>query len=73
LYGLTTEQLIETASRLRVTGDLADPAQATKLALRRLAQRCQHLNAEITATDTRRCWLIERESASRSQKHVSAP
>jgi transposase len=59
LTGLTTDQLIDAASRLRRTtqraasaDQLADPTQATRLALRRLAQRCQQLTAEITAADT---------------------
>jgi transposase len=61
LTGLTTDQLIDAASRLRRTtgatqqsavDQLADATQATRLALRRLAQRCQQLTAEITAADT---------------------
>jgi transposase len=49
--GLTTDQLVETAATLRPTGDLTDPVQATKTALRRLARRCQHLTEEITDAD----------------------
>ena len=36
LRGLTTGTLIETCARMRPTGDLANPVQATKAALRRL-------------------------------------
>jgi transposase len=54
LAGLRGKKLVETAAALRPhrdTADLADPVQATKLALRRLAHRCRNLDAEITAAD----------------------
>lgn len=51
-------QLIETCARLRPTQDLADPAQAVKTALRRLARRCQHLSEEIAEADAELCALI---------------
>ena len=38
-------------ARLRPTTELADPEQATKVALRRLARRHQHLTQEITEAD----------------------
>ncbi|MFG1812599.1 transposase [Kribbella sp. NPDC049174] len=40
LTGLRGARLVQAAAALRPSGDLTDPAQATKLALRRLAQRC---------------------------------
>ena len=43
--------LINACARLRVTGPLADPQQATKVALRRLARRHQQLTEEILAAD----------------------
>lgn len=52
LSGLTTDQLIKHAAALRPTGDLTDPIQATKTALRRLARRYQHLTEQITDADT---------------------
>jgi transposase len=51
LVGLRGAKLVHAAAALRPTGDLADPVQATKLALRRLAARCHQLNTEITAAD----------------------
>jgi transposase len=44
----TTAALITACTRLRPSADLADPAQATKHALRRLARRYQQLTAEVT-------------------------
>lgn len=41
LRGLTPGTLIDTCARLRPTADLADPVQATKAALHRLARRHQ--------------------------------
>jgi transposase len=52
LAALTTDQLVDTAATLRATGDLTNPVQATKTALRRLARRCQYLTGEITDADT---------------------
>lgn len=49
LRHLTTRGLIDTCARLRPTGPLADPEQATKVALRRLGHRYQHLSEEILA------------------------
>jgi transposase len=51
LRHLSTAAVIDTCARLRPTGPLTDPEQATKLALRRLARRHQHLTEEITAAD----------------------
>ena len=44
--------LIATCARLRPGADLADPEQACKTALRRLARRHQHLTQEIREADT---------------------
>jgi transposase len=52
LAGLSGAALIRAAAALAPAGDLADPAAATRLALARLAARCQHLSAEIRAADT---------------------
>jgi len=51
LRHLTTTTLVAACARLRPGADIADPAQATKTALRRLAHRHQHLSEEITAAD----------------------
>lgn len=51
LRHLNTRDLIDTCTRLRPSGPLADPEQATKLALRRLARRHQYLSEEILAAD----------------------
>lgn len=48
LRHLTTAALIATCARLRPAAELADPEQATKTALRRLARRHQHLSEEIS-------------------------
>ncbi len=52
LRTLSITALIVACARLRPTTDLADPEQATKTALRRLARRHQHLTEEITEADT---------------------
>lgn len=52
LRPLRTTGLIAACARLRPTTDLADPEQATKTALRRLARRHQHLTEEITEADS---------------------
>ena len=51
LRHLSTTVLITTCANLRPTNDLADPVQATKAALRRLARRHQNLSKEITEAD----------------------
>ena len=51
LAGLRGAKLVQAAAALGPSSDLGDPAQATKLALRRLAQRCHHLDAEIAAAN----------------------
>jgi transposase len=54
LAGLRGNKLVKATAALRPSRDpaaLADPIQATKLALRRLAQRCRQLDAEIAAAD----------------------
>lgn len=52
LRTLSTTGLIVACARLRPTTQLADPEQATKTALRRLARRHQHLTQEITEADS---------------------
>jgi len=52
LRGLNVKQLIATCANLRPDRtDTATPATATKIALRSLARRHQHLSAEITDLD----------------------
>ncbi len=50
--------LIATCAALRPTTDLADPEQATRTALRRLARRHQYLSQEITDADSEPHTLI---------------
>jgi len=52
LRHLSTTTLVAACARLRPGADIADPDQAIKTALRRLARRHQHLSEEITAADT---------------------
>jgi len=49
---LKTPVLVQACARLRSNGPLSDPAQALKVALRRLARRYQHLTGEIKDADT---------------------
>jgi transposase len=58
LRDLTAGALIETCARLRPTTDLADPVQATKAALRRLARRHQQLSEEIRELDAELAPLV---------------
>ncbi len=51
LGGLNRKALVDTCAALRPGLDLADPVQATKKALRRLARRCLELAAEIAEAD----------------------
>ena len=52
LRHLSPTTLISSCARLRPGADLADPQQAVKTALRRLARRHQHLTEEIHDADT---------------------
>jgi transposase len=51
LAGLTGSRLVKAAAALRPGFDMTDPITGTKLALRRLARRCQHLALEIREAD----------------------
>jgi transposase len=51
LAGLTTAVLIPACLALAPTGPVADPAQAVRLVLRRLARRYQFLSTEIRLAD----------------------
>lgn len=51
LRQLSPTLLIVTCARLRPAADLADPEQAVKTALRRLARRHQHLSEEVRDAD----------------------
>jgi transposase len=51
LRRLPTAQLLARLARSRPTGDLADPAHAARIALRRLARRHHNLSQEITEAD----------------------
>ena len=59
LTGLGSTTLIATCARLR-PGDLTDPIQGVKAALRRLARRCQLLDDEITDANTDLAALVAR-------------
>jgi transposase len=59
LVGHKGAKLIRACSGLRPTGELADPAQATRYALRRLAGRWHDLDTEITDLDTRLTVLVK--------------
>jgi transposase len=52
LASMSRQKLITACARLRPGADLTDPHQAIKIALRRLAKRCQQLTAEIAEADT---------------------
>ncbi|MGW0184078.1 IS110 family transposase [Nocardia sp. NPDC003345] len=58
--GLNRSTLIATLARSRPGPDLADPATATRAALRRLARRYQGLTTEIRELDTQIAPLISR-------------
>jgi transposase len=61
LRDLSTTALIDTCARLRPAGDhLADPEQATKQALHRLARRHRTLSEEITELDGQLRALVTR-------------
>jgi len=51
LRRLSRTDLVERCARFRRLRDLPDPTQATKMALRAIARRYQHLDAEITELD----------------------
>jgi transposase len=51
LAGLKTPALVVACAALRPTGTLAEPANAVRLALRRLARRYQFLSTEIRLAD----------------------
>lgn len=63
LAGKSARRLVETCARLRSTADLHDPHQALKVALRRLAKRCQHLAEEIAEADADLKTLIHATAA----------
>ena len=50
LAGHSSKALVDTCAKLR-PGNLSEPTQGAKQALRRLARRCQMLAEEITAAD----------------------
>jgi len=56
---LPTHALVKTCSSLRPGDDLADPSDATKRALRRIARRCQQLAVEINQADAELKELIK--------------
>jgi transposase len=58
LRDLSTGRLLDTCARMCPTGDLADPVQATKAALRRLARRHQQLSEEIRELDAELAPLV---------------
>lgn len=60
LRSLTTTELVRRPPACRPGTDLADPATAVKLALKRLAKRYRHLGEEIADTDADLRVLITR-------------
>ncbi len=58
LRHLSTTTLLATCAQLRPTVELADPEQAAKTALRRLARRHQHLSEEIADADAQLKTLV---------------
>lgn len=73
LGGLPGAALISAAAALRVTGELADPDAATRLALRRLARRCQQLSAEIADADAELRDLTTRTAPRLLAKYGAGP
>jgi transposase len=59
LAGPKSAKLAEACRRLRTLGDLADPAQGTKTALRHLACRYRSLTEEITSLDAQLAALVK--------------
>jgi transposase len=59
LAGRKGAGLIQACACLQCLGDLADPDQGTRYALRRLAGRWHDLNAEITDLDTQLAALVK--------------
>lgn len=57
LRPLTTRHLVETAARFR-PGRVDEPAAATRMSLKRLARRCQHLNSELAEIDAQLTQLV---------------
>jgi hypothetical protein len=51
--------MIQACAVLQPAGDLVDPAQGTRYALRRLASCWQELDAEITDLDIRLAALVK--------------
>lgn len=51
LRSLTTTELVRRLAASRPSADLADPATAVRIALKRLAKRYRHLSEEITDAD----------------------
>lgn len=72
LTGLGPKTLVATCARLR-PGDLTDPAQGVKAALRRLARRCQMLSEEITDADRDLVQLIARTAPDLIAQHGVGP
>jgi transposase len=68
LTGLGVKTVVKTCARLR-PGDLADPAQGVKAALRRLARRCQMLAEEIAETDRDLSRLVGRNAPDLIAQH----
>lgn len=64
LHGLAAKRLAEKASRFRCEAQLADPAAATKFALRSVARRYIALVEEIADLDEQIGRLVERASPS---------
>ena len=80
LAGLCRADLVATCARMAATGDLRDPAQAIKVALRRLARCCHHLTEEIVEANAGTqdphhggCAALDRASRGRDRGRRPAP
>ncbi|HVQ18297.1 MAG TPA: IS110 family transposase [Actinomycetes bacterium] len=72
LTGLGPKTLVATCARLR-PGDLTQPAQGVKAALRRLARRCQMLAEEIADADRDLSQLIAKTAPDLLAQHGVGP
>ena len=72
LTGLGPKTLVATCARLR-PGDLTQPAQGVKAALRRLARRCQMLAEEIAEADRDLAQLIAQTAPDLLAQHGVGP
>lgn len=73
LAGLSGQALVAAAAALEATGELHDPAQATRRALSRLACRCQYLSQEIAGADRELQELLTRTAPGLLERYGVGP